>query len=73
MLVIPKVHVPDITRLHDLNLLGKLFSQASELAIENGMDNGFRLVVNTGVEGGQTVDHLHIHVLAGRSMGWPPG
>jgi histidine triad (HIT) family protein len=73
LLVIPKAHVPDISQCKESNLLGELFSQASKLAINSGLNKGFRLVVNTGNEGGQTVHHLHIHVLGGRSMGWPPG
>lgn len=53
-------------------LTGKLTSVASRLGSERGA-NGFRLVVNTGPQGGQTVAHVHVHVLAGRDMSWPPG
>ena len=73
MLIIPKTHVSDITKCSDVNMLGNLFNQAQKLAAEKRLERGFRLVVNTGNEGGQTVDHLHIHVLGGRPMRWPPG
>lgn len=74
VLVIPKEHVSDITKVTDAKLLGTLFHKASEVAQkENVVDDGFRLVVNTGDNGGQTVHHLHIHVIGGRSMKWPPG
>jgi histidine triad (HIT) family protein len=73
LLVIPKEHYPDITQCQKSGLIGELFSQASALALQNSLNKGFRLVVNTGNEGGQTVHHLHIHVLGGRFMGWPPG
>jgi histidine triad (HIT) family protein len=72
-LVIPKVHMNDITECYDPHLLGRLFAQASLLAKEQGLSKGFRMVVNTGLDGGQTVDHLHIHVIGGRAMRWPPG
>jgi histidine triad (HIT) family protein len=51
----------------------RMFEVASALGTERGGESGFRLVVNTGPDGGQTVDHVHLHVLAGRAMTWPPG
>ena len=75
-LVIPKRHIPNIVEAEaaDTNLLGRLIFKARELAIEQGCgENGFRLVINCKSHGGQTVDHLHIHVLGGRHLGWPPG
>jgi histidine triad (HIT) family protein len=72
ILIIPKEHVPNITSFTDSFKLGWLFEAATQIGKEQGK-NGFRVVVNTGPDGGQTVDHLHIHVLAGRFMGWPPG
>jgi len=54
-------------------LTAALFSVAARLGREHGGDAGFRLVVNTGPDGGQTVGHVHVHVLAGRPMAWPPG
>jgi histidine triad (HIT) family protein len=73
ILVIPKTHVSDITECSDVNMLGSLFNRAHKIAAEKSLERGFRLVVNTGNEGGQTVDHLHIHLLGGRQMHWPPG
>lgn len=73
ILLIPKVHYSSIADVRDTNLLGSLFAAATEIASEEKLDKGFRLVVNTGAEAGQTVFHLHIHILGGRNMGWPPG
>lgn len=77
VLIIPKEHVKDISKFSsdpkDRALLGTLFQQAAELALKLKLENGFRLVVNTGDEGGQTVHHLHLHLIGGRQMVWPPG
>ena len=75
VLVIPKRHIASHAHAlpEDATLLGKLLSAAGEVARSQGLQNGYRLVVNTGPDGGQTVDHLHVHVLGGRPMGWPPG
>jgi histidine triad (HIT) family protein len=54
-------------------LVAELIDVASRLGSERGGDRGFRIVVNTGADGGQTVGHVHLHVLAGRAMSWPPG
>jgi len=72
-LVIPKEHCANITQCDDPNKIGRLFQAATALAKQEGLEKGFRLVVNTGNDGGQTVHHLHIHVLGGRFMTWPPG
>ena len=72
ILVMPKVHVPSIAQFEDTNLLGRLFNKATLVAKAEQLSS-FRLVVNTGPEAGQTVYHLHIHVLGGRGMHWPPG
>lgn len=72
-LVIPRGHFDDITRVDDEMLMGHLFAKAAQIAKKKGLDNGFRVVVNTGNDGGQSVGHLHIHVLGGRQMQWPPG
>lgn len=74
LLVMPSRHHPNIAALceRDGSLVAKIFDVAARLGRERGGD-GFRLVVNTGPNGGQTVDHLHVHVLAGRPMTWPPG
>ena len=76
LLVIPRKHVESIaeTEPGDDELLGKLMSTARKVAAEQGMaESGYRLVLNTGRDGGQSVFHLHIHILGGRHMGWPPG
>jgi len=75
-LVIPKKHKVSILDFDESEstLLGSLFIVAKKVAIDLGLEeNGFRVVVNTKQDGGQTVDHLHLHVLGGRAMAWPPG
>jgi histidine triad (HIT) family protein len=74
-LVIPKKHVASLaeTGPDDRALLGHLLEVARGLAVEQRLGAGYRVVVNTGPNGGQTVDHLHLHVLGGRPMHWPPG
>lgn len=75
ILVAPVVHHANIGALSDAEdgpLLAKLFEVATKLGRAKGRD-GYRLVMNTGADGGQTVDHLHVHVLAGRHLTWPPG
>lgn len=73
-LVIPKKHVsgPAALSATDDAIIGKVLRTGAELARENGIDD-FRLVLNNGDEAGQTVFHLHMHVLGGRPMSWPPG
>lgn len=75
VLVIPKRHIASHAHAlpEDASLLGRLFAAAGEVARAHGLENGYRLVVNTGPDGGQTVDHLHLHILGGRAMSWPPG
>jgi histidine triad (HIT) family protein len=75
ILVIPKKHVASLAdaKKADEALLGRLLIAAAEIAREQGLANGFRVVISTGAEGGQTVDHLHLHVMGGRQMRWPPG
>src|SRR5215469_1522279 len=75
LLVMPSQHHSNIAALSDRgdgSLVAKLIEVASRLGRERD-GGGFRLVINTGPNGGQTVDHLHVHVLAGRPMTWPPG
>ena len=73
-LVIPKKHIPSIMETDDSGFLGRLLFRAEELAKSNGCsEKGARFVINCKSHGGQTVDHLHIHVLGGRYMAWPPG
>lgn len=73
ILVIPKKHYKNIAFVDDKLLMGELFQQAAGIATKENLENGFRLVINTGADGGQSVGHLHIHILGGRSMQWPPG
>ena len=75
VLVIPRRHIPDAHALTDDDgpILASLFAAARRIADDAGLSNGYRVVTNVGPEAGQTVFHLHFHLLGGRSMGWPPG
>ena len=75
LLVVPRDHHADVDALvaADPGLAGELLEVAVHAARADGLDDGHRLVVNTGADGGQTVHHLHVHVLGGRRLGWPPG
>ena len=77
ILIVPKKHIANITEFHedDKNLVAHIFIDVvREIAKKIGIaENGFRIVVNTGDNGGQTVNHLHVHLLGGRKMTWPPG
>ncbi|MEO7029815.1 MAG: histidine triad nucleotide-binding protein [Acidobacteriaceae bacterium] len=75
LLVIPKLHLASLVDAKPAHreLLGHLLAAAAEVARQEGLDKGYRLVINTGPDGGQTVAHLHIHVLGKRAMHWPPG
>ena len=75
ILVIPKKPIPQLSdaESEDHALMGHLLLTAKRVAKAIGLDNGFRLVINNGADGGQTVHHLHLHILGGRQMKWPPG
>ena len=75
MLLIPKKEIPRLIDASDEDraLLGHLMLTAGKIARELGVGEAFRLVVNNGAEAGQSVFHLHLHILAGRHMTWPPG
>ena len=73
ILVIPKNHYKNLWEITDKDLLGKFLLTAKEIAKQEGLNEGFRTVINTGDNGGQTVHHLHLHVLGGRFHKWPPG
>ena len=75
ILLIPKEHISSCKEVTEENsyLVAHIFQVAAKLAAELGLENGFRIVANTGEDGGQTVPHLHFHLLGGRSMEWPPG
>lgn len=73
-LVIPKAHVASLNDAGDALALGRLLLAARDLAAAEGIaERGYRTVINTGADAGQTVFHLHLHVLGGRRMSWPPG
>jgi histidine triad (HIT) family protein len=75
VLIIPREHIGSMRDTGESHraMLGHLHWVAAEIARQKGLGNGYRIVVNTGEDGGQTVDHLHLHLLGGRSMTWPPG
>ncbi len=74
LLVIPTTHIGSLNDAKDPQLLGTLLGFARDLAKEKGLETrGYRVVVNTNPDGGQTVFHLHLHLLGGRVMNWPPG
>jgi len=76
VLVIPKQPIPSLADAtpDDKELLGHLLLTVKQVADQIGLtENGYRVVINTGTDGGQTVFHLHLHLLGGRSLGWPPG
>jgi histidine triad (HIT) family protein len=75
VLIIPRRHVASLADAgaDDRELLGRLLDAARRLAGELGLADGFRVVINSGADAGQTVFHLHVHLLGGRAFGWPPG
>lgn len=75
ILIIPRKPVPSLAHAtnDDQALLGHLLLVARDLAVKLQLPNGYRTVLNSGPDGGQTVDHLHVHLLGGRALGWPPG
>ena len=76
LLLIPRAHIASALELTeaDGSMLGQLFAAAADLARSEGLaDDGYRLVTNIGRWGGQTVHHLHVHLLGGRALTWPPG
>ena len=74
ILVVPKKAIPKLSEINegDENLLGHLLIVAKKITDDNNIKD-FRLVINNGSDAGQTVFHLHLHILAGRNFGWPPG
>ena len=75
ILVIPKNPIPQLaaSTADDQDLLGHLLLTAKKVAEQAGLSNGYRVVINNGPDGGQSVDHLHLHILGDRQMQWPPG
>jgi len=75
-LIVPKKPIPRVAQAEpvDQTLLGHLLLKAAEVALKLGLrDTGYRLVINNGRDGGESVPHLHCHILGGRPMSWPPG
>jgi histidine triad (HIT) family protein len=75
VLLIPKQEIASIDAIttEDQALLGHLWLTVAKIAAQEGLSSGYRVVVNNGADAGQTVDHIHFHILGGRSLGWPPG
>ncbi len=75
VLVIPRKEIPSLAHIEeaDTELIGHLFVVVRNLADELGLKDGYRTVINCGKHGGQTVDHLHVHLIGGRPLSWPPG
>ena len=74
ILVVPREHVASVADVTDPTTVGKMTALAKDLAHREGIAaGGYRLVINTNADAGQTVFHLHLHLLGGRRMGWPPG
>jgi histidine triad (HIT) family protein len=74
VLIVPRAHVESLNEATDAGMIGALMLAASEIAKKEGIaDGGYRTVINTNADAGQTVFHLHVHLLGGRSLTWPPG
>jgi histidine triad (HIT) family protein len=75
ILLIPKKEIPSLSAVEseDAPLLGHLLLKVKKLAEQLGLAGGYRVVINCGPDGGQSVDHLHLHLLGGRQLQWPPG
>ena len=75
ILIVPKKHIGALREMKekDKSLIGHLLRVASRIALEKGLGEGYRIVINDGEKAGQSIFHLHFHLLGGRVMGWPPG
>ncbi len=75
ILIIPRRHIASVAEMAagDEGLIGRLIATAKEIAEQENLSQGYRLVINTGRQAGQSVFHLHVHLLGGRQMHWPPG
>jgi histidine triad (HIT) family protein len=77
ILIVPRKHIASLAAVgsstEEMALLGHLLGTVNRIAQMENLPDGYRVVINTGSDGGQTVDHLHVHLLGGRAMHWPPG
>jgi histidine triad (HIT) family protein len=74
VVIIPREHVASLNEARDADLVGRLSLLAAEIARKEGIaESGYRTLINTNRDAGQTVFHIHLHLLGGRAMGWPPG
>lgn len=73
ILIVPKEEIRGLADVPDSGGHQAILNAAKLIAQQEGLTNGFRLVINEGADGGQTVEHLHAHLLGGRALGWPPG
>ena len=74
VLIVPVEHVPSLNQVTDPELVGRMALMAAEIARDEGIaERGYRSVINTNADAGQTVFHIHMHLLGGRDLGWPPG
>ncbi len=73
--IVPKIHISSANEINQENsiYIAKIFEAVAEIAKQENLENGYRVVNNCGVDGGQTVGHLHFHLLARRNLAWPPG
>lgn len=73
ILIVPRAEIPGVAEVPESGDHQHLLNAARTIAEQEGLTNGYRLVINQGADGGQTVDHLHVHLLGGRPLSWPPG
>lgn len=75
VVIVPKIHISSTLEINESNskYIAAIYEAVAKIAKDNNITNGFRVVNNCGEDGGQTVGHLHFHMLAGRLLGWPPG
>jgi histidine triad (HIT) family protein len=73
ILIVPRAEIPGVADVPETGDHQHLLNAARKIADQEGLAGGYRLVINQGVEAGQTVDHLHVHLLGGRAFSWPPG
>jgi len=75
VLIVPKKHLPGLkeAQAQDAELVGRLHLAAAEIGRQRGIEDGYRTVLNVGPKSGQSVFHMHVHLIGGREMGWPPG